>query len=72
MALTAPAAASRRASRPRAPPCTRVQAWTMAPAACCFSGMWDDRVAQKQDDISDEDMETVEDFIDVELDENAK
>tara|TARA_R100000995_G_scaffold49824_1_gene23894 strand:+ start:478 stop:1410 length:933 start_codon:yes stop_codon:yes gene_type:complete len=33
---------------------------------------WDDRVAQKQDDISDEDMETVEDFIDVELDENAK
>lgn len=33
---------------------------------------WDTRVAEKQDEVSEEDMETVEDFIDVEIDTDAK
>lgn len=33
---------------------------------------WDEKVAKKQDIISDEDMETVESFIDVELDPDVK
>jgi CO dehydrogenase/acetyl-CoA synthase beta subunit len=33
---------------------------------------WDTRVSEKQDEVSEEDMETVEDFIDVEMDSDAK
>ena len=33
---------------------------------------WDKKVSERQDEVSDEDIETVEDFIDVELDTNAK
>ena len=33
---------------------------------------WNDRVAERQGEVSEEDMETVEDFIDVEMDSDAK
>jgi hypothetical protein len=33
---------------------------------------WDTRVSEKQDEVSEEDMETVEDFIDVEMSDDAK
>ena len=33
---------------------------------------WDTKVAEKQDEVSEEDMETVEDFIDVEIDTDVK
>ena len=33
---------------------------------------WDERVAEKQDEVSEEDMETVEQFIDVEIENDAK
>ena len=33
---------------------------------------WDEKVAEKQDEVSEEDMETVEQFIDVELEDDAK
>ena len=33
---------------------------------------WDERVAEKQDEVSEEDMETVEQFIDVELETDVK
>lgn len=33
---------------------------------------WDTKVSERQDEVSEEDMETVEDFIDVEIDTDAK
>jgi len=35
-------------------------------------GKWDTKVSEKQDEVSEEDMETVEDFIDVEIDTDVK
>jgi hypothetical protein len=33
---------------------------------------WDAKVSERQEEVSEEDMETVEEFIDVEMDEDAK
>ena len=33
---------------------------------------WDAKVSERQEEVSEEDMETVENFIDVEMDEDAK